>query len=99
VRTKLIEAYQEAFKKYDVLVGPTSPTTAFKLGEKQEPLSMYLSDVMTVSASLVGIPAISVPAGMAEGLPVGIQIMAAQGREKRMFTAAAAVQKLTGEAA
>jgi aspartyl-tRNA(Asn)/glutamyl-tRNA(Gln) amidotransferase subunit A len=63
------------FKEVDVLAGPTMPTIAFRLGEKGDPLSMYLSDILTVPANLAGVPAISVPCGTVEGMPVGLQIM------------------------
>jgi aspartyl-tRNA(Asn)/glutamyl-tRNA(Gln) amidotransferase subunit A len=77
VRTKIIKEFEEAFKKYDFLVGPTAATTAFKIGEKSnDPLSMYLTDIMTVAANISGNPAISVPADTSEGLPVGIQFIA-----------------------
>ncbi|MFI5240747.1 MAG: Asp-tRNA(Asn)/Glu-tRNA(Gln) amidotransferase subunit GatA [Candidatus Saccharimonadia bacterium] len=89
VRTLLIEQFEKAFKEYDILVGPTTPTTAFKLGENtQDPLSMYLSDVMTVAANLIGIPAISIPSGISEGLPVGFQLMAAQRQENSLLSVA-----------
>lgn len=76
-RTLLIEQFDELFKKYDVLIGPVVPTTAFKLGENtDDPLKMYLTDVMTTPANLAGIPALSVPAGATEaGLPVGVQLI------------------------
>ncbi len=76
VRTLIKRDYEEAFKTCDFIVGPTTPTTAFKLGEKiDNPLSMYLSDIYTVSAPLAGLPAISVPVGKdSRGLPVGLQI-------------------------
>lgn len=87
VRTKLIKEFDKAFKKVDFLIGPTSPTTAFKIGENaSDPLSMYLTDIMTVAANLVGIPAISIPAGRAEGLPVGLQIMAGQHRDRSLLS-------------
>jgi len=76
VRTKIINEFTEAFKKYDYLVGPVAPMTAFKIGEKSgDPLQMYLTDIMTVAANMSGNPAISVPAGMSDGLPVGLQII------------------------
>jgi aspartyl-tRNA(Asn)/glutamyl-tRNA(Gln) amidotransferase subunit A len=77
VRTLVIQDYQAAFERFDVLVSPTSPTTAFRLGEKTEdPLAMYLSDIYTIPADLAGVPGISVPCGLApNGLPVGFQIM------------------------
>jgi len=63
------------YKQVDVLAGPTMPTIAFRLGEKADPLSMYLSDILTVPANLAGVPAISIPCGTVEGMPVGLQIM------------------------
>lgn len=79
VRTKLIQEFAAAFKSVDFLLGPVAPTTAFKIGENaNDPLQMYLADVMTVAVNLAGIPAISLPAGLNNGLPVGLQLMAAQ---------------------
>ncbi|UCB53688.1 MAG: Asp-tRNA(Asn)/Glu-tRNA(Gln) amidotransferase subunit GatA, partial [Candidatus Zixiibacteriota bacterium] len=77
VRTMIKEDFDQAFEKVDVIITPTSPTTAFKIGEKiDDPLTMYLSDIYTVSANLAGIPAISVPCGEdSKGLPIGLQIM------------------------
>jgi aspartyl-tRNA(Asn)/glutamyl-tRNA(Gln) amidotransferase subunit A len=77
VRTVIKDDFDQAFKKVDVLITPTSPSTAFKLKEKMDdPLTMYLSDIYTTSANLVGIPAISVPCGKdSQGLPIGLQIM------------------------
>lgn len=76
-RTLLINAYNEAFEKYDALLCPVAPTPAFKLGEKtSDPLTMYLEDAMTVPASMAGLPALSIPAGKTEaGLPVGAQLI------------------------
>ncbi len=76
-RTLLINQFNEAFESYDALIGPVAPTPAFKLGENtHDPVKMYLADIMTVPASLAGLPALSVPAGVtAEGLPVGLQII------------------------
>jgi aspartyl-tRNA(Asn)/glutamyl-tRNA(Gln) amidotransferase subunit A len=80
VRTKLINDFAKAFEQYDLLIGPVAPTTAFKLGENTEdPLQMYLADVMTVSASLAGLPAMSVPVGKDnDNLPIGLQLIGAQ---------------------
>ena len=77
VRTMLVRDFEEAFKNVDAIVTPTSPTAAFKLGEKvNDPLSMYLADIFTVTADLAGIPGISVPCGVTkENLPVGLQIL------------------------
>lgn len=76
-RTLLVNEYEKLFSQYDVLMGPTAPTPAFGLGENTEdPVKMYLADIMTVAPSLAGIPAISVPAGTTDaGLPVGVQLM------------------------
>lgn len=77
IRTKLIKEFEAAFKQVDFLVSPTAPTTAFVIGANSaDPLEMYLNDIMTVAPSLVGVPAISVPVGLADGLPVGLQIIA-----------------------
>ena len=76
VRTLITEDFKRAYEKFDVLVSPTSPTTAFKIGEKtDDPLQMYLSDIATIPANLAGIPAISVPCGLSEKMPIGFQIM------------------------
>jgi aspartyl-tRNA(Asn)/glutamyl-tRNA(Gln) amidotransferase subunit A len=82
VRTLIRKNFDEAFKKFDVLIGPTMPFPPFKIGEKiKDPLALYMSDVDTVSANLAGLPAISVPCGFTDGLPVGMQIMAPPLRE------------------
>lgn len=76
VRTLIKEDFDRAFEKYDLLLSPTSPTTAFRIGEKtDDPLQMYLSDVCTMSVNLAGIPGISLPCGFAGGMPVGLQLM------------------------
>ena len=77
VRTLVIRDFAQAFADVDVIAAPTSPTTAFRIGERaDDPLAMYLSDVFTIPADLAGIPAISIPCGLdAEGLPVGFQLM------------------------
>ena len=76
-RTLVVDEFNKAFSKYDVIIGPTAPTTAFKLGEKMSnPLEMYLSDVCTVPVNIAGVPAISVPVGKdTKGLPIGMQII------------------------
>ncbi len=76
VRTLVKKDFEKVFTKVDCLVGPTTPTTAFKLGEKfSDPITMYLADIYTAAANIAGLPAISVPCGLVEGLPVGLQIM------------------------
>jgi aspartyl-tRNA(Asn)/glutamyl-tRNA(Gln) amidotransferase subunit A len=76
VRTIISREFQEAFQKYDVLITPTTPTTAFRLGEKtDDPLQMYLSDICTIPANIAGIPGISLPCGFVNGLPVGMQVL------------------------
>ncbi len=83
VRTKLIKEFDVVFSKFDVLVGPTAPVTAFEVGEhSNDPLEMYLIDIMTVAANLVGAPSISIPAGDSEGLPVGMQLITPQNKDK-----------------
>ena len=90
VRTLLINEFKKAFEDCDILVGPTAPTPAFKLGENTEdPLQMYLADIMTVPASLAGLPAINIPAGTTEaGLPIGMQIMAPMKNDFKVLRAA-----------
>jgi aspartyl-tRNA(Asn)/glutamyl-tRNA(Gln) amidotransferase subunit A len=93
VRTKLIQEFATAFEKVDLLVGPTAPSVAFKIGENTaDPMQMYLTDIMTVAVNLAGIPAISIPAGTSEGLPVGLQLMAAQKQDRALLEAARAAE-------
>jgi aspartyl-tRNA(Asn)/glutamyl-tRNA(Gln) amidotransferase subunit A len=93
VRTKLIQEANEAFRHVDFLVGPVAPTTAFKIGENaNNPLAMYLADVMTVAINLIGIPAISIPCGMSESLPVGLQLLAPQRKDRALLELAKAVE-------
>lgn len=95
VRTLLLEQFNKAFNDYDVLIGPVSPTTAFKLGENAtDPLRMYAADVMTVGVSLVGSPAVSVPVGFSEGLPVGLQIIGRQGADRKVLGVARRIEEL-----
>ena len=93
VRTKLIHEFEAAFKEVDMLIGPTAPVTAFKIGENiDDPLKMYLIDIMTVSASLVGIPAISIPAAHDGPLPIGVQLMAAQKQDRKLLAVAKSLE-------
>jgi aspartyl-tRNA(Asn)/glutamyl-tRNA(Gln) amidotransferase subunit A len=95
VRTKLINEFAEAFNRVDFLVGPVSPTVAFKIGENADnPLAMYLADVMTVAINLAGVPGISVPCGDCNGLPVGLQIIAQQRADRELLAMAAAAERV-----
>jgi aspartyl-tRNA(Asn)/glutamyl-tRNA(Gln) amidotransferase subunit A len=94
VRTLIIEDFAKAFEEFDVLLTPTSPTVAFKIGEKaDDPLSMYLSDIYTIPVNLAGTPAVSIPCGMSEGLPVGLQILGSHFAESTVLRAAAAFEE------
>lgn len=90
VRTKIKEDFDRAFEKYDCIVTPTSPTPAFKIGERlEDPLSMYLSDIFTIPANLSGIPGISIPCGFTkDGLPIGLQILGKPFDEEVLFRVA-----------
>jgi len=82
VRTLIKQDFDDAFANCDAIVSATSPTVAFPIGSRtQDPLSMYLCDVLTLGGNLAGLPGISVPCGMSEGLPVGLQVLAPQWRE------------------
>jgi aspartyl-tRNA(Asn)/glutamyl-tRNA(Gln) amidotransferase subunit A len=97
VRTLIARDFAAAFDKADVLVSPTSPTTAFPLGDKlDDPLAMYLQDVATIPANLAGVPGLSLPAGLADedGLPVGFQFLAPATADDRLYNAAAALEAL-----
>ena len=97
VRTLIRRDFEQAFEAVDVLVTPTMPTTVFRLGEKiGDPLQMYLSDLYTVSASLAGVPAISVPCGFSrEGLPIGLQIVGRPFEEEMILRVARAYELAT----
>jgi aspartyl-tRNA(Asn)/glutamyl-tRNA(Gln) amidotransferase subunit A len=98
VRTLILQDFQRAFDKVDVIVTPTSPTVAFRIGEKTEdPLSMYLADIFTITCNLAGLPGISVPCGKnSEGLPVGMQLMANHFQEKALLRIARHFEKAGG---
>jgi aspartyl-tRNA(Asn)/glutamyl-tRNA(Gln) amidotransferase subunit A len=94
VRTLLARDFQQAFTQVDAIITPTSPTPAFKLGEKSnDPVAMYLSDIFTVTANLAGIPGVSVPCGnTASGLPIGVQILGRHFDEETVLQIAQAVE-------
>jgi aspartyl-tRNA(Asn)/glutamyl-tRNA(Gln) amidotransferase subunit A len=97
VRTKIADDFRAAFEQVDFVVTPTSPTVAFKLGERTDnPLAMYLSDYFTVPMPLAGLPAISIPAGLSEDLPVGFQIAGPAFSEGRILDAAYALEQAIG---
>jgi aspartyl-tRNA(Asn)/glutamyl-tRNA(Gln) amidotransferase subunit A len=97
VRTKIAGDFRTAFEQVDLIVTPTAPTVAFELGEKTaDPLAMYLNDFCTVPMSLAGIPAISIPCGLSEGLPVGLQIAGPAFSENRLLDAAHALELALG---
>jgi aspartyl-tRNA(Asn)/glutamyl-tRNA(Gln) amidotransferase subunit A len=96
VRTLIKQEFEQAFERYDALVTPTSPTVPFKLGEKlEDPMQMYLSDVCTLPINIGGIPAISIPAGFADNLPVGMQIMGKPFSEETLLRIAFAYEQAT----
>jgi aspartyl-tRNA(Asn)/glutamyl-tRNA(Gln) amidotransferase subunit A len=96
VRTLIRREFDAAFEKYDALVTPTSPTVPFKIGERaDDPLSMYLSDVCTLPVNIAGIPGISIPAGFAKGLPVGLQIIGKSFAEETLLKISYAFQQVT----
>ena len=96
VRTLIRQDFENAFKKFDVLVMPTCPTTAFNVGDKiDDPIQMYLNDIFTIPANIAGIPGISVPSGLIDGLPVGLQFMSGSLQEKKLFQAAYAYERAT----
>jgi aspartyl-tRNA(Asn)/glutamyl-tRNA(Gln) amidotransferase subunit A len=98
VRTLILRDFQQAFKRVDIILTPTTPTVAFKIGEKTgDPLSMYLSDIFTITQPLAGIPAISLPCGKnSENLPVGLQLMASHFQESLLLSVAHHFEKAGG---
>jgi aspartyl-tRNA(Asn)/glutamyl-tRNA(Gln) amidotransferase subunit A len=90
VRHLIADDFAKAFKEVDLLLSPTSPTTAFKIGEKvEDPLSMYLSDICTIGVNLAGIPGVSIPCGFdRNGLPIGMQLMAPHLAEEKLLKGA-----------
>ena len=96
VRRLIKQDFDQAFEQVDLIVGPTTPTTAFKLGERiEDPIQMYLADVFTVGANLAGIPAMSIPCGFDNHMPVGLQLQGPAFEESRMLNAAHRYQQAT----
>src|SRR5262249_4487928 len=97
VRTKIADDFRTAFEQFDFVVTPTSPWTAFELGAKtDDPLAMYMNDFCTVPMPLAGIPAISIPSGLSDGLPVGFQFAGPAFSESRLLDAAFALELAIG---
>jgi len=97
VRRLIADDFAAAFEKADVLVSPTAPTTAFKLGDKlEDPMAMYLNDIATIPANLAGVPGMSIPSGLADedGLPAGIQLLAPAGADDRLYGVGAALERM-----
>ena len=97
VRTVIAQEHAAAFRDFDVLVSPTSPTVAFKIGEKAEnPLAMYLSDVLTIPSNMAGLPGLSIPSGLSDGLPAGFQLIGPQFAENMLFHVGHALERAIG---
>ncbi|MGB2951874.1 MAG: Asp-tRNA(Asn)/Glu-tRNA(Gln) amidotransferase subunit GatA [Gaiellaceae bacterium] len=97
VRTVIAQEHAALFERFDVLVSPTSPTVAFRLGEKTgNPLTMYLSDLLTIPSNMAGLPGLSIPCGLSDGLPVGLQLIGPQFSENTLFGAGHALERALG---
>ena len=97
VRTVISREFAAAFERFDVMLSPTSPTVAFKLGERTEnPLAMYLADVLTIPPNMAGLPGLSIPCGLSEGLPVGSQLIGPQFAENTLFRVGHALERAIG---
>jgi aspartyl-tRNA(Asn)/glutamyl-tRNA(Gln) amidotransferase subunit A len=97
VRTIIAREHAEAFERFDVLVSPTSPTVAFRFGEKTaNPVAMYLSDLLTIPSCLAGLPGLNIPCGLSEGLPVGLQLIGPQFSENTLFRVGRALERAIG---
>ncbi len=96
VRTLIKKDFEDVFEKYDVIVGPTTPTPAFKIGENvNDPLTMYANDILTIPVNLAGVPGISVPCGFTNGLPLGLQIIGKHFDEESVYKVAYAYEQAT----
>jgi aspartyl-tRNA(Asn)/glutamyl-tRNA(Gln) amidotransferase subunit A len=96
VRTLIKKDFEDVFEKYDVIIGPTTPTPAFKIGENiDDPLTMYVNDILTIPVNLAGVPGISVPCGFDNGLPLGLQIIGKHFDEETIYRVAHAFENAT----
>jgi aspartyl-tRNA(Asn)/glutamyl-tRNA(Gln) amidotransferase subunit A len=94
VRTVIKREHDELFERFDVLVSPTSPTVAFPIGAKaDDPLAMYMNDVLTIPSCMAGLPGLNIPCGLSDGLPVGLQLIGPQFGENTLFRAAYALER------
>jgi aspartyl-tRNA(Asn)/glutamyl-tRNA(Gln) amidotransferase subunit A len=97
VRTMIRREHDAVFRDFDVIVSPTSPTVAFPLGEKVgDPLAMYLNDLLTIPSCMAGLPGLSIPCGLSEGLPVGLQLIGPQFAENTLFRTGHALERALG---
>jgi aspartyl-tRNA(Asn)/glutamyl-tRNA(Gln) amidotransferase subunit A len=97
VRTVIKREHDELFERFDVLVSPTSPTVAFPIGAKvDDPVAMYMNDVLTIPSCMAGLPGLNIPCGLSEGLPVGLQLIGPQFAENTIFRAAHALEQAIG---
>jgi aspartyl-tRNA(Asn)/glutamyl-tRNA(Gln) amidotransferase subunit A len=97
VRTVIADEHRAAFERFDLLISPTSPTVAFRLGDRTEnPIAMYLSDLLTIPSNMAGLPGLSIPCGLADGLPVGLQLIGPQFAENTLFRAGHALEQAIG---
>ncbi len=97
VRTLIRREHDEVFERFDLIVSPTSPTVAFRLGEKTaNPLSMYLSDLLTIPSCMAGLPGLNIPCGLSDGLPVGLQLIGPQFSENTLFRVGHALERVLG---
>jgi aspartyl-tRNA(Asn)/glutamyl-tRNA(Gln) amidotransferase subunit A len=97
VRTVIAREHADAFARFDVLVTPTSPTVAFELGGRTaDPLAMYASDLLTIPSCIAGLPGLNIPCGLAEGLPVGLQLIGPQFAENELFRVGHALERAIG---
>jgi aspartyl-tRNA(Asn)/glutamyl-tRNA(Gln) amidotransferase subunit A len=99
VRTVIAEEFDAVFEKVDALICPTSPTVAFTQGAREDPIAMYLCDVLTIPVNLAGLPGISVPCGLSDGLPVGLQVIGPRFQDARVLRVAHAYEQAGGSAA
>ncbi|MBT6058027.1 MAG: Asp-tRNA(Asn)/Glu-tRNA(Gln) amidotransferase subunit GatA, partial [Gammaproteobacteria bacterium] len=95
IRRLIKNDFDEAFKEVDVIIGPTSPHTAFELGSKSDPVAMYLEDIYTIAVNLAGLPGISVPAGLVDGLPIGMHMVTNDFEESKLLNIAHKFQQST----